>query len=133
MIDVESVIFNQVAEAFSAEFPNGSRYGEATDAPAKLPCLTLVEVDNYTYEQSLTAEMKEHDAWIVYEANAYSNKDGGAKQECKAIMELVDNQMMSLGFTRMFCNQTKNTNTKIYRMTARYRAVVSEEYRIYRN
>ena len=102
MIDVESTIFNKVAEAYSAEYPEGSRYGEATDAPAQFPCLTLVEVDNYTYEDSLTAEVKEHDTWVVYEVNAYSNKANGAKQECKAIMSLVDKQMMSLGFTRLF-------------------------------
>lgn len=133
MIDVESTIFDRVADAYSAEYPEGSRYSEANDAPAKFPCLTLVEIDNYTYERSLTAELKEHNAWLVYEVNAYSNKISGAKQECKAIMDLVDEEMMSFGFTRMFCNQTKNTNTKIYRMTARYRAVVSEDYRIYRN
>ena len=132
MIDVESIIFNDVAEAFSAKFPKGSRYGELTEAPAKFPCLTLVEVDNYTYEESLDAEAKEHDAWIVYEANAYSNKVSGAKQECKEIMQIVDYHMMSLGFTRIFCNQTKNADSKIYRMTARYRAVISEEHRIYR-
>lgn len=133
MIDIESTVFNSVSDAFIAEFPNGSRYGEATDTPATFPCMTLVEIDNYTYERSLDAEMEEHDAWVTFEANAYSNKMSGAKQECKAVMNVIDNQMMSLGFTRMFCNQTKNKSNGIYRMTARYRAVVSEEYRIYRN
>ena len=133
MIDVESTIFDRVAKAFSAEYPDGSRYGEITDTPAKFPCMTLVEMDNYTYDRSLTAEPKEHHAWLMYEANVYSNKVSGAKQECKAIMELVDREMMAMGFTRLFCNQTKNADTKIYRMTARYRAVVSEDYRIYRN
>lgn len=132
MIDIESTVFDRVAKAFSAEYPDGSRYGESTAAPAKFPCLTLVEVDNYTYDQSLTSDMKEHHAWLMYEVNAYSNKVAGAKQECKAIMELVDNEMLAIGFTRMFCNQTKNEETKIYRMTARYRAVVSEDHRIYR-
>ena len=132
IIDCESTIFSRVAAAFTAAYPSGSRYGEAVDTPAKFPCLTLVEIDNATYEKSLDAELSEHHAIVTYEANAYSNKTSGAKQECKAIMALVDEQMQRMGFTRLFCNQTKNLDSKIYRMTARYRGVISEEYRIYR-
>lgn len=133
LIDVENFVFSRVAERFSAEFPNGSRYGEVVYTPAKFPCLTLVESDNYTYERSLTAEMKEHHAWLVYDANAYSNLVTGAKQECQAIMNLVDDEMMSMGFTRVFCTQTRNEDNRIYRMTARYRGVISaDDWRMYR-
>ena len=132
MIDVESTIFNQGANAFDAKYPDGSRYGEETTSPPRFPCLTLVEIDNYTYEGSLDAEHKEHNAWLVYEVNVYSNKTYGAKQECKDVMELVDEQMQSLNFTRQFCNQTKNADKKYFRMTARYRAVVSEKFMMYR-
>lgn len=129
---MESAIFSRVAEKFSEEFPNGSRYGEVVYTPAKFPCLTLVESDNYTYEKSLTAKMKENHAWLVYDANAYSNLVTGAKQECQAIMNLVDEEMLSMGFVRMFCTQTRNEDNRIYRMTARYRAVVSEDHQVYR-
>lgn len=132
MIDVESTVFNRVATVYSAEYPNGSRYGELVDSPAQFPCMTLIEIDNATYDRSLDAQMKEHHARLTYEVNVYSNKTSGAKQECQDIMNLVDSEMISMGFVRMFCNQTKNTETKIYRMTARYRGVVSEDYRIYR-
>ena len=133
MIDIESAVFDTVATAFSAAYPNGSRYGAIPDSPASFPCLTLIETDNYTYENSLTADLKEHDAWLTYEVNIYSNKVSGAKQECKAIMALVDNEMQNLGFVRITCTQTNNANQKIYRITARYRGVVSEDYRVYRN
>lgn len=132
MIDVESTVFSKVAAAFTAAYPSGSRYGEAVDTPAKFPCLTLVEIDNATYGKSQDADLTEHHATVTYEANAYSNKTSGAKQECKAIMALVDKQMQQMGFTRLFCNQTKNLDRKIYRMTARYRGVIGEDYRIYR-
>lgn len=133
MIDVEAVIFNTIATAFDNAYPAGSRYSEENVSPAKFPCLTLIETDNYTYERSLDTAMTEHDAWLTYEVNVYSNKSFGAKQECKAIVSLVDEQMQHLGFTRTFCSQTKNADQKIYRMTARYRAVISEKYRIYRS
>lgn len=132
MIDVETKVFSRVATAFSAAYPNGSRYGEPVDTPAKFPCLTLVEIDNSTYQRTQDTSLNEHHATLVYDANCYSNKTSGAKQECKAIMALIDEQMQEMGFTRLFCNQTKNADTKIYRMTARYRGVVSEDYRVYR-
>lgn len=132
MINVESTVFSRVASAFTAAYPNGSRYGEPVDTPAKFPCLTLVEIDNATYQRSQDNDLTEHHAIIVYEANAYSNKTSGAKLDCKAIMALVDMEMQKMGFTRLFCNQTKNLDSKIYRMTARYRGIIGMDYRIYR-
>lgn len=133
MIDCESTIFARVAASFSASYPDASRYGEPVDTPAKFPCLTMVEIDNATYQQSLDASMSEHHATLTYEVNIYSNKISGAKQECKAIMELVDYEMQQMGFVRLFCNQTKNMDKRIYRITARYRGVISTDFRIYRN
>lgn len=133
MIDVESAIFSQVASAFDAAYPNGSRYGEQTTSPPRFPCLTLEQVDSYTYERSLDASPVEHNAWLVFEVNVYSNLMSGAKQQCKAIMQLVDTELQKLNFVRMFCTPGKNADKKYFRMTARYRAVVSEDYRMYRN
>lgn len=132
MIDVESTVFARVAAAFTAAYPNGSRYGEPVDTPARFPCLTLVEDDNATYEKSLDTALTENHATIMYTVNVYSNKTSGAKQECKAIMTLVDEEMQQMGFTRLFCNQTKNADTKIYRMTARYRAVINQKFQTFR-
>lgn len=132
MIDAEAAIFSRVATVFDDKYPGGSRYGETTDSPAAFPCFTLVEADNYTYDASLDSAHREHNAWLTYEVNVYSNKTAGAKQECKNVMELIDGEMQSMGFTRQFCNQTRNADNKIYRMTARYRGVISEDYRIYR-
>lgn len=132
MIDIESTVFNLVADAYDAAYPNGSRYGEQTTSPPKFPCLTLEQVDNYTYQGSLDDSQQEHDAWVVFEVNVYSNLTSGAKQQCKAIMELVDQQLQGLNFVRLFCTPGKNADKKYFRMTARYRAVVSENYMIYR-
>ena len=129
---MESTIFNRIADVFSASYPQGSRYGEPVDTPAAFPCLTVMEADNYSYENSFTASPQEQDTWLVYDVNVYSNKTSGAKQECKAILNLVDQEMQNMYFTRVFCNQTKNQDNRIYRMTARYRAVISKDYRVYR-
>ena len=133
MIDAESAIFDKVASRFSQSYPDGSCYSELVDTPAKFPrAWLLIEEDNATYEGSLDASHREHNATLLYSVNIYSNKISGAKQECKAIMELVDREMQNLGFTRVFCNQMKNADIRIYRVAARYRGVISEDYRIYR-
>ena len=132
MIDIESTVFNQVAIAFDAQYPNGSRYGEQTTSPPRFPCLTLEQIDTYTYEDSLDASPTANNDWVVFEVNVYSNLVSGAKQQCKAIMQLVDQQLQGLNFVRLFCNPAKNADKKYYRMTARYRAVVSKDYMLYR-
>lgn len=131
MIDVESVVFDKCAKAFDAKFPKGSRYGEPTETPAKFPCFTLWEADNSTYTESRDGN-SEHHSTVMYELNVYSNKVSGGKQECKGIIELLDKEMLKFGFVRMFCHQMRNQDTRIYRMTARYRGVVGEDYVIYR-
>lgn len=132
MIDAETLVYKRVAEKFSEIYPTGSRYGEPVDKPARFPCMTIWEADNSTYMNSLDSEMTEHHATLMYEVNVYSNKISGAKQEAKAIMALIDAQMLEMGFTRTFCNPMKNQETKIYRITARYTGVIDENYRIYR-
>mgnify|MGYP001192941776 CR=1 FL=1 len=48
MIDVESLIFSQVAEALRVAFPGIFVSGEYVDTPAKFPAVTIVESDNST-------------------------------------------------------------------------------------
>lgn len=132
MIDIESTVFDTIARLFIAAYPHGSRYGEDVDTPTAFPCITLIESDNYTYGKSLDSEMREYHANLMYTLNIYSNKVSGAKQECKAILALIDEKMISMGFVRTMKAQTKNQDTKIFRITARYRAVVSGDHEIFR-
>ncbi len=132
MIDAEELIFKKVADAFSAAYPDGAVYREVVEVPDRFPCLTLVEIDNVAYQPSQDLASMEHHATVTYEINVYSNEPDGGKQACKAVMALADEQMQRLGFTRLICSQIKNADSKIYRMTARYRAVISEDYIIYR-
>ena len=137
MVDIESSVSNKLFTAFKAAYPDGSYSGEPiTAAPSKWPHLNIVEADNYSDSYRLP-----NSSWAVYDINVYSNLTKGAKQQCKEIMKLVDETMMSFGsWERVFCNQTKNADQRIYRMTARYRGIEVEEstdgdtitYRIYR-
>ena len=123
MVDIESTIFNQIANAYSSEFPNGSRYGEPTEAPAKFPALVVYEADRMFSGYSELDSNR-----IVIDVDVYSNLVNGAKQECKAIMDLVENTMMSFGkWELVFCNQFRNADQRIYRMKARYRGTAVQE------
>lgn len=136
MIDIEFAVVGRVFDAFENAYPGGSCSSMPnSDKPPTFPHLNMMEADSYFYGPVLEAET------VVFDVNVYSNKANGSKQECKAIMQLVDETMNGFGaWERVFCNQTLNADNRIYRMTARYRGVPvlesSEDgdlqYRIYR-
>ena len=69
----------------------------------------------------------------MYEVNVYSNKTKGKKTECKNIISLIDKEMTFLGFSRSMLQPIPNMDdATIYRMTARYKAVISKDKLIFR-
>ena len=70
--------------------------------------------------------MKEHHTRVLYEVNVYSNKTSGAKSEAKKILEIVDSSFQNMKFTRTFKQPIPNADKTIYRIVARYEAVIAE-------
>ena len=135
MIDCENVVYNTVAVALRTEFSGIFVSGENVAAPSSYPAATLVEMDNSVYEQSMDSSSTENHAVVMYQAEAYSNKTTGRKTEAKAIMANIDATMASLGFVRLSKSPMPNTSPLIYRIVARYRAVIgkdNENYLSYR-
>ena len=136
MVDIESSVIDRVVKAFLEQYPNGSYSGEEiTAAPTKWPHLNIIEYDNYDTDYA-----RLESSTVVYDVNVYSNKTSGAKQECRAVLNLVDDAMRTFGkWNRLYARQTKNADSRIYRMSARYRGVAVLEsetdgnllYRIY--
>lgn len=126
MIDIENKVLSVVREAVLAAYPNAVVYGEYIDAPASFPCVTVTEDTNYTYVYTKDEQLMEHHAEVQYAVNVYSNKQVGAKLEAKAILNIADNAMQSMKFWRTMTRQVPNVDRSIYRMIARYRAVVGE-------
>ena len=76
----------------------------------------------------------ENAALIAYEANVYSDKIGYNKMEAKEIASDVDSIFSDIGFTRTFCNPVQNLEDKnVYRIVARYEAIVDKDLWIYHN
>lgn len=127
MISPESFVFSHIAGVLRADFQNIFVSGESTNSPSRFPAVTIVEADNSVYERMRTTTI-ENAASLMYEVNVYSNRTGYKKSEAKEIMNTIDQQFASLGFTRTMCNPISNLqDATIYRIVARYTGVVVPE------
>lgn len=133
MINAENEIYDNVYDSVKAKFPNVNMTGEYVKSPSMFPHLSLIEMDNTAYTRTQTSTEYENHADVMYEVNVYSNKTKGKKTECKEIMSVVDSVMLFLGFTRTMLQPIPNMDdATIYRMTARYKAVISKDKQIFR-
>ena len=130
MIDIENKVLSVVRAAVIAQYPTASVYGEYVEVPASFPCVTVVEDTNYTYVYSKDEQPLEHHAEVQYAINVYSNKKTGAKLEAKAVLKIADEAMQRAGFWRTMTRQVPNVDRTIYRLIARYRAVVGEPTKV---
>jgi hypothetical protein len=133
MIDIESTVFNRVVTKVREQFPDIYVTGEYVKSPSSFPAVSLVEMDNATRTDTIDSGSNENHANVMYEVNVYSNKATGKKSECKAIIALIDEEMLALGFARNTLTPVPNMNdSTIYRMVGRYRATVSTKHEIIR-
>jgi hypothetical protein len=133
MIDVENEVFNTVATVVRVEYPDIYMVGEYVKTPPRFPCISLVEMDNQSYQKTEDSGSSENHASVMYEVNIYSNKTVGKKSECKALASLIDEQMLALGFARTMLQPIPNLDdATIYRMVGRYSAVISKNKDFYR-
>ena len=133
MIDYENEIFNTVAKEVRAKYPDIYMVGEYVKTPPMFPCVSLVEMDNQSYQRTEDSGSSENHASVMYEVNIYSNKAAGKKSECKEIAAVIDEQMLALGFARTMLQPIPNLDeATIYRMVGRYSAIISKNKIIYR-
>ena len=133
MIDIENMVFNAVATDIRTEYPDSYVVGEYVKTPPRFPCVSLIEMDNQSYQRTEDSGGSENHASLMYEINIYSNKTTGKKAECKAIASLIDERMLALGFARTMLQPIPNLDdATIYRMVGRYSAVISKNKEICR-
>ena len=133
MIDIENDVFNAVATAVRASYPEIYMVGEYVKTPPKFPCVSLLEMDNQSYQRTEDSGSSENHVSVMYEVNIYSNKTIGKKSECRAIAALIDERMLALGFARTMLQPIPNLDdATIYRMVGRYSAVISKDKTFFR-
>lgn len=126
MIDIETVVFDRVANAVWTYDKNANVTAYPVAMPESFPHVSLCEIDNTVYRRSQTLDRIENHAVLAYEVNVYSALATGRKDECKAIADVVDTAMSEMRFVRTFRGQTPNVDRDIYRITMRYSAVASQ-------
>lgn len=133
MIDAESEIFSILYDTVKAVYPKAFVTGEYVKSPTAFPAVSIVEISNAVYRNSTTNTVEENHAAVTYEINVYSNKKSGKKAECRKIMNLIDQKLSEINFTRRLLQPVPNMeDATIYRLLARYRAVIGIDHTIYR-
>lgn len=133
MIDIENEVFQTCADAFRAAYTDGYIAGEYVSQPPKFPAVSVVQMDSTVLNSGRDSSDIENFADVMYQVDVYSNLHNAKKAQAKAIAALIDAQFTRLGFTRSFLQPVPNMNdATIYRITGRYRAVVSKNETIYR-
>ena len=133
MINIENIVFDRVVTRVRERFPDIFMTGEYVNSPPSFPAASLVEMDNGTRIDTVDSGSSENHVNVMYEVNVYSNKNTGKKSECKAIIALIDNEMVAMGFMRSTLTPVQNEyDSTIYRMVGRYSAAVSRDHQIFR-
>lgn len=130
MIDIENMLFTKVKDDLPKTVKTGAMYSKSQ---SEFPLVTLVVVDNTVYDRFINSARIENAVDIMVEVNVYSNKTSGKKEECKKLLKIVDETLSGLNLVRTFCQPTPNLeDATVYRITARYRAIVDKDLNIYR-
>ena len=130
MIDIENMLFTKVKNGLPKTVKTGTTYARVQ---SEFPYVTLIVMDNSVYTPFIDSARIENAVDIMVEVNIYSNKTSGKKEECKKLMKTVDEILSGLNLVRTFCQPTPNLeDATVYRITARYRAIVDKNLMIYR-
>lgn len=133
MIDVEVDIFDQVANAVCDRFPDAYVSSRHVAAPPQFPAVSVVEKDNLPVASAMDSSGREKASSLTYVVNVYSNSEANAKEECKQIVDIVNDTMTRLNMSRTMCSVVDNvSDPTIYRMLARFAGVVGEDHVMYR-
>lgn len=132
MIDVEIDIFDKVARKVLEQFPDAYVASEHVLQPSSFPCVVIEEVSNIEDVNTRDSSMIENVSILVYNVNVYSNKPDEQKQECKNIIQIVDDELRKCNMNRVFYGAIDNVqDPTIYRVIARYTGRVDYNNNLY--
>lgn len=132
MTDIENIIINRIDTVLENAGYEDILLSDYENIPSEFPCVVFEQADSYERANTHNSSRENSHDTIVFEADIYSNKKNGAKSECKAIAQIIDAEMASLGFSRT-ANQPLKPTSDMYkaRRFVRYRASVDSNKYIY--
>ncbi len=135
MNDFENYIFNKIAVYLRSEYENIYVTGERNMIKAEsttFPAVSIVMMSTTVYEKGIDNAKYENFTNAMFEVDVYSNLTSDKKAQAKDIMSSVDKVFTETGFVRTFCEPVENlANSTIYRLKARYTAVVGTDGYVY--
>lgn len=134
MIDIETSVIKKVVDILRNRYGSGIYITDEAiiNVPARFPTVCIREVSNTTLSRTKDENPENHCS-VMYEVDVFSNLETDKKEQAKEIINEVDKVLLSIGFVRSFLEPVPNADTTIYRVKARYTAVVDKQYMIYKN
>lgn len=127
MIDCEYEVYTRISNRLKKNFNRISVSGEYVASPPSFPHVSIVQTDSGTYRKTRDSD-GEHHARVEFEINVYSNKPGHRKEECKDIINIINDVMVDMNFRRTSLSPVVNLlDANIYRIVTRYSGVAGED------
>lgn len=128
MIDCEYEVYTRISHRLKKHFKKISVSGEYIASPPMFPHVSIVQTDSRTHVLSRDSG-GEHHTQPEFEINVYSKKEGHRKEECKEIINIINDVMLEMNMRRTSLSPVVNLlDANIYRIVARYSGLVSENY-----
>ena len=118
MIDIENRVYTLVKETLG-DIDTSSKY---ISAPSVLPHVSVIQTDSVTYRPTRSNTCNEEHATLTFEVNVYTADN---KAQAKEIIAKIDDLFIGMDFERDMLNEIPNEQRGIYRIFARYMALVS--------
>lgn len=132
MIDIENEVYTRVRNAILAYNSEIKVVGSELSKATTFPTVTFVQQDSSTYTPTSDSGSVENHASFLFQIDVYDNDQSRRKTNCKKIMNIADEEMLAMGFTRKSMSPTPNLqDMSIYRLTARYTGIADRKHCIY--
>lgn len=130
MIDIENKIIDMISKELKLKVPKAKVVSTDISTEPSFPTVSVVEADNYILEPTLDSSNLQNHFVAVYQMDIYT-KAVGSKKQAKDIRALIDKLMFNKGFIRISTINLSAKHNGVFRLTTRYKGVVSRKLFIY--
>lgn len=131
MKDIEIFVVNAVYKALAEKYPNIPVSSDISIAPAKFPCVYIEQSDSFTSTNRRDSTKTDNYDVVIFDVNVFSSKPKGKREEAKAIMSIIDDELRLMGMTRSSLEIVSIPNPVRARLFARYECEVGLDNVIY--
>ena len=132
MIDIETGLYDELARLVLAEFPDAYVSSEHVITPPKFPAVFIEQTFSSELDMAKDSSCEENANAIIWTLNVYSNSQASAKQECRAILQIIDRRLRRYNMKRLTARPIDNAaDPSIYRYVGRYTGVVDKDGNMY--